>query len=376
MEDLLQELMLRLSRMEDDIRMIKMSVVSEVDGEGIPEGWDAQEVGGYVISMTKKPGSNGKKNPVMYLYLKADGAPKKTLTVYPSESHLLPLFVRQAVDWEDGEYERVVELEKPDVIESGKYVEIPPFTVIRKAGKETEIGIQRVLAGVLSLSPAAQELEDKAKIASMGDKVKGASEQSVAVKTENTAKVANSAPKDNDDIPGDVKWAVDYGVFSSIDEALDLYRRMEVYVATKGGDLHRLWRERCMIKYAADCGVDHIDGASVASIVKDVLSGEKADIVWMAKVAIQYSVNEGIIPDAKLATDFYRWAYKKGVKENIDWLIVLGHIRDYMNLPGAKIANVVEEYKDFYLAMAPANPAEHTPQWESYLREKKEKAKA
>ena len=367
MEDLLQELMLRLSRMEDDIRMIKMSVVSEVDGEGIPEGWDTQEVGGYVISMTKKPGSNGKKNPVMYLYLKADNAPKKTLTVYPSESHLLPLFVRQAVDWEDGEYERVVELEKPDVIESGKYVEIPPFTVIRKAGKETEIGIQRVLAGVLSLSPAAQELEDKAKIASMGDKVAAASDQVATVKAEATVKVAKSTPKD---IHDDVKWAVDYGVFSSIDEALDLYRRMEGYVAAKGGDLHDLWRERCMIKYAVGYGIKDSDSFVVAEEVKEVLSGDKADIVWAAKVAVQYALAEGVLKDEKLTTDLYRWAYKKGIGDQQSWLIILGHIREYMKQPGVKIAAAVENYKDFYSMMAPANPAEHTPQWESYLKEK------
>lgn len=159
-EDMLKQILLELDRLKRDVAMIKLAVAKDVEEDNVPEGHDAQLVDGYAISMTKKPGSNGKKNPVLYLYNAK--MPNKTLAVYQSESHLLPAFMREKVDWNNGEYQRIIEAERQDVIDAGLYHECPAFRVLRKHGEMLDNGhSKKDLAGVLWLSPEAQALEDE-----------------------------------------------------------------------------------------------------------------------------------------------------------------------------------------------------------------------
>lgn len=160
-EEMLAQILLELERVKRDLSMIKMSVSRDVDEDGVPEGHDVQLIDGYAISMTKREGSNGKKNPVMFLY--NSRMPLKTLAVYGSQSHLLPAFMRLKVDWEKGEYQRIVETERQDVIDAGMYHECPAFKVLRKHGEILEnVGhAKKDLAGVVWLSDEAQRLEDE-----------------------------------------------------------------------------------------------------------------------------------------------------------------------------------------------------------------------
>jgi len=159
-EDMLNQILLEMARLKRDVSMIKLAVARDVEEDNVPEGHDAQLVDGYAISMTKKVGSNGKKNPVLYLYNAK--MPNKTLAVYQSESHMLPTFMREKVDWNNGEYQRIIEAERQDVIDAGLYHECPSFRVLRKHGEMLDNGhSKKDLAGVLWLSPEAQALEDE-----------------------------------------------------------------------------------------------------------------------------------------------------------------------------------------------------------------------
>ena len=67
MEELLNQLLLQMNKLQADVAFIKRMVAPDIDAEGVMDGFDLQEIGGYVVSMTKKEGNNGKKNVVVFV---------------------------------------------------------------------------------------------------------------------------------------------------------------------------------------------------------------------------------------------------------------------------------------------------------------------
>lgn len=221
MEDMLNQILLEMARLKRDVAMIKLAVAKDVEEDNVPEGHDAQLVDGYAISMTKKPGSNGKRNPVLYLYNAK--MPNKTLAVYQSESHMLPAFMREKVDWNNGEYQRIIEAERQDVIDAGLYHECPAFRVLRKHGEMLDNGhSKKDLAGVLWLSPEAQALEDEIlrKQKGVTAEVKAQPQKQQAQQSQQKQSVQQAAPQAKSPR------------FASPDEAIEWATKLEIKAST------------------------------------------------------------------------------------------------------------------------------------------------
>jgi len=124
-----------------------------------------QWVEGYACGSTEEAGLNGKRSVYVLLYGPGEHMQDPMVKVYPNDSRGLPLFIRNAVHWDaPDDYPTISSqaAKKAKQVQRNKYVQCPRFAIIRWDGKETQMGPQKMLGGVVHWTKEAREAERRA----------------------------------------------------------------------------------------------------------------------------------------------------------------------------------------------------------------------
>lgn len=124
-----------------------------------------QWVEGYACGSTEEAGINGKRSVYVLLYGPGEHMQDPMVKVYPNDSRGLPLFIRNAVRWDaPDDYPTISSqaAKKAKQVQRGKFVQCPRFAIIRWDGKETQMGPQKMLGGVVHWTKEAREAERRA----------------------------------------------------------------------------------------------------------------------------------------------------------------------------------------------------------------------
>ena len=117
---------------------------------------------GYVVGAAETEGIDDNRGVYVLLYGIGEGMPNPCVKVYKSESGGLPLFIKNAVEWDNPDKYGVLSAkttEKPNAIKKGVYNLVPRFCIVRYDGKETQMGPQKMFGGVVKWSSEAREAE-------------------------------------------------------------------------------------------------------------------------------------------------------------------------------------------------------------------------
>lgn len=124
-----------------------------------------QWVEGYACGSTEEAGINGKRSVYVLLYGPGEHMQDPMVKVYPNDSRGLPNFIRNAVRWDaPDDYPTISSqaAKKAKQVQRGKFVQCPRFAIIRWDGKETQMGPQKMLGGVVHWTKDAREAERRA----------------------------------------------------------------------------------------------------------------------------------------------------------------------------------------------------------------------
>lgn len=266
----------------EELRAIRVMMESVLKSSN-----DLQWIEGYAIGATETDTAEGKPGVYVLLYAKGEYMSTPTVKVYKSQSYPLPVFIKDAVEWDNSERYRTITgkgADKKSVKKKGYFVEVPGFQIARSSGKETDIGNrEKFLSGVVSWSKEAKLAEREAK------KNSGGAVQAPAKTTSAASgnKLGNSR---------EVVWAVEYGAFPDISTAAQKYGELMVLAnEQKVGDLSTVWRKRCMVKYAEDREV--YDEKTASSKLAE-LSRDKGltDLGWQMHCHVAWGANEIAVP--------------------------------------------------------------------------------
>lgn len=125
-----------------------------------------QWVEGYAVGSTENEGLSGKRSVYVLLYGPGEHMKDPMVKVYPGESRGLPAFIRNAVKWDrpdDYPTHSSMAAKKDNLQKKGKYIKCPMFSIVRWDGKETQMGPQKMLGGVVHWTQEAREAERKAR---------------------------------------------------------------------------------------------------------------------------------------------------------------------------------------------------------------------
>ena len=256
---------------------------------------------GYVVGAAETEGIDDNRGVYVLLYGIGEGMPNPCVKVYKSESSGLPLFIKNAVEWDNPDKYGVLSAkttEKPNAIKKGVYNLVPRFCIVRYDGKETQMGPQKMFGGVVKWSSEAREAEQSERGGSkpMPQAVQQKQQVQQAQQPQPKQQVQqNPAPKlDNNE---HVEWAVSYGVFDTIDEAAQKYGEVLAFAnQNRITDIASFWRDNCLAKYAVKNGVFKTDTEAKKELpnVKMMFGSNWNDGAWARFCQISYAVAEGV----------------------------------------------------------------------------------
>lgn len=253
---------------------------------------------GYVVGAAETEGIDDNRGVYVLLYGIGEGMPNPCVKVYKSESGGLPLFIKNAVEWDNPDKYGVLSAkttEKPNAIKKGVYNLVPRFCIVRYDGKETQMGPQKMFGGVVKWSSEAREAEQAqrggAKPAPQSVQQKQQVQQTQQPQQKQVVQQSAQTP-DNNEL---IKWAVDFGVFDTTEAATQAYGQALTYANSNSvSDIANFWKDNCLAKYAVKNGAFGTDSDAKKKLLE--LKGKihnLSDSVWAQFCQINYSVKEG-----------------------------------------------------------------------------------
>lgn len=158
-DELIKQLLNKLDWLE--IRTKSIELMLEVQARNAKAfHW----IEGYGIGSTINEGIDGRCGVYVMLFGVGEHMDSTCCRVYKSHAKNLPVFIQNAVEWDDPDKYQASKTNpsKKELIKTKRYIEVPPFAILTMDGKETQAGVQNLLAGVVRWSREANKLNQEA----------------------------------------------------------------------------------------------------------------------------------------------------------------------------------------------------------------------